>query len=264
MPAALSRIGLEGEVVVPVIFRQPGVALAYEFLPGRGPVVVFCPGFASDMGGAKAVFLRSTCAAAGLSMLRFDYAGHGASGGNFADGTIGDWTADAQAVIAAAAGEAPLLLVGSSMGGWIALLLALRLGARVRAMLLIAPAPDFTQALIEPGLTAAQRATLDRDGFLAPPSDYGPPVPITRKLLEEGRNHLLLGGPLAVRCPVRVLHGMRDKDVPWQHALQLADCLETPDVRLIFVKDGDHRLSRDADLTLLRETLLLLLGEDRA
>jgi pimeloyl-ACP methyl ester carboxylesterase len=131
-------------------------------------------------------------------------------------------------------------------------------------MLLIAPAPDFTQALIEPGLTAAQRATLDRDGFLAPPSDYGPPVPITRKLLEEGRNHLLLGGPLAVRCPVRVLHGMRDKDVPWQHSLQLADCLETPDVRLIFVKDGDHRLSRDADLTLLRETLLLLLGEDRA
>jgi pimeloyl-ACP methyl ester carboxylesterase len=249
---------------VATISREDGVELAYELLPGNGPVVVFLSGFASDMGGTKALFLREACAARGQAMLRLDYSGHGASGGTFEDGTIGAWAADAALVINHAAGDSALLLVGSSMGGWISLLLALRLGPRVKGMLLIAPAPDFTQTLIEDGLTAEQRSALERDGFLRPPSDYGPPLPITKKLIDEGREHLLLGGKIAIACPVRVLHGMRDQDVPWQHSLKLAECLQTENARLIFVKDGDHRLSRDADLSLLRETLFALLGEDRA
>jgi len=246
------------------ISRVDGVDLAYELLPGAGPVVVFLPGFASDMGGTKALFLREACAERGQAMLRLDYAGHGASGGKFEDGTIGEWAGDAALVIEHAAGDAPLLLVGSSMGGWIALLLALRFGARVADMVLVAPAPDFTQRLIEDGLNPEQRSALDRDGFLLPPSDYGPPVPITKKLIDEGRNHLILGGPIAITCPVRVLHGMRDPDVPWQHSLKLAECLQAQDVRLIFIKDGDHRLSRETDLLLLRETLFTLLGQDGA
>jgi pimeloyl-ACP methyl ester carboxylesterase len=246
------------------VSREDGVSLAFLFLPGAGPIVVFLPGFASDMGGTKALMLRDACAARGQAMLRLDYSGHGASGGDFRDGTIGEWLEDAALVIAHAAGDAPLILVGSSMGGWIALLLALRLGARVAGMVLIAPAPDFTQALVEERLTAAQRAVLEEKGFLLPPSEYGPPVPITKKLIDEGRNHLLLGGPIGITCPVRVLHGMKDPDVPWETSLKLSKCLASDDVRLIFLKDGDHRQSREADLLLLRQTLLALLGEDGA
>jgi pimeloyl-ACP methyl ester carboxylesterase len=246
------------------IRRKDGVLLAYSMLPGAAPVVVFLPGFASDMGGTKALMLHEACAERGQATLRLDYSGHGASGGKFEDGTIGDWFEDAALVIAHAAGELPLLLVGSSMGGWILLLLAKRLGPRVAGAILIAPAPDFTQTLVEERLTAAQKAVLDRDGFLLPPSQYGPPVPITKKLIEEGRNHLLLGGPIAISCPVRILHGMRDPDVPWQQSLKLAECLTSEDVRLIFLKDGDHRLSRDADLLLLRETLFFFLGQNGA
>jgi pimeloyl-ACP methyl ester carboxylesterase len=244
--------------------RKDGVTLAYELLPGNAPVVVFLPGFASDMAGTKALFLREACAARGQAMLRLDYSGHGASGGRFEDGTIGEWTADAAAVIAHAAPDAPLLLVGSSMGGWISLLLARDLGPRVAAMLLIAPAPDFTQALIEASLTAEQRAALDRDGFLTPPSDYGPPLPITKKLIEEGRNHLLLGGWIPINCPVRILHGMRDEDVPWRHSVELANSLASEDVRVTFIKNGGHRLSSESELLLLRQTLFTLLGEDGA
>ncbi len=246
------------------ISRADGVELAYESVPGHGPVVVFLSGFASDMSGTKAAFLHDACAARGQAMLRLDYSGHGASGGRFEDGSIGQWADDAAFIIAAATGDAPLLLVGSSMGGWIALLLALRFGPRVESLLLIAPAADFTEILIRPNLTAEQHVTLARDGMIYPPSEYGAPPPITQKLLDEGRNHLLLGGKIAIHCPVRVLHGMRDPDVPWQHSLKLAECLETETVRLTFIKDGDHRLSREEDLLLLRTTLLQLLGENSA
>ncbi len=224
--------------------------------------MVFLPGFASDMSGTKASVLNEFCAARGQAMLRLDYSGHGASGGDFLDGSIGVWTEDAALIIDAVTGDAPLLLVGSSMGGWVALLLARRLAARVTSMLLIAPAPDFTETLIEPNLAPAQRGELAEKGFFHPPSAYGPPAPITRKLLEDGRNHLLLGGPIPIHCPVHVLHGIADPDVPWRHTLTLADCLETPDVRLVFIKDGDHRLSRDQDLALLTQTLAALLGEN--
>jgi pimeloyl-ACP methyl ester carboxylesterase len=244
--------------------RQKGIALAYEFLEGCGPVVVFCPGYASDMGGAKAMRLWEMCREHGQAMLRFDYAGHGQSGGQFIDGCIGDWAADAAHVIEAAACGRELLLVGSSMGGWIALLLARALGERVKAMVLVAPAPDFTEELMRSELTGEQLEVLRTQGMIYPPSEYGAPIPLTWRLLEDGARHLLLGGEIAVRCPVRVLHGMRDPDVPWALSPRLAECLASDDVRLVFVKDGDHRLSREADLALLCGTVGALLGEDGA
>jgi pimeloyl-ACP methyl ester carboxylesterase len=144
------------------------------------------------------------------------------------------------------------------------LLLGKRLAGRLAAMVLIAPAPDFTEDLIEPNLSAGQRAALAQDGFFHPPSEYGPPAPITQRLLDDGRAHLLLGGTIDIGCKVRILHGMRDPDVPWRRSLLLAERLRSEDVRLIFVKDGDHRLSRETDLALLVETLAALLGQDGA
>jgi pimeloyl-ACP methyl ester carboxylesterase len=259
MAGALSRICLAGEIDVKT-YRVPDVALEYEWLEGHGPVVVFCPGFASDMGGTKAMQLCAQAKARGQAMLRFDYSGHGASGGSFTDGCIGDWTADASHVIETVVPGREILLVGSSMGGWIALLLARALGTRVAALLLIAPAPDFTELLMKPALSPAEHEALARDGLFLAPSQYGAPTPITAKLLADGADHLLLNAPIPIACPVHILHGMQDPDVPWELSLRLAERLETPDVRLIFVKDGDHRLSREADLRLLEQTVSALLG----
>jgi pimeloyl-ACP methyl ester carboxylesterase len=260
MAGALPWFGAEGENAVAITYRVPEVALAYEMLEGDGPVVVFCPGFASDMGGTKAMRLWAWCEAHGQAMLRFDYSGHGQSGGRFIDGCIGDWAADAAHVVGAAAAGREVLLVGSSMGGWIALLLAREMGARLAAMVLIAPAPDFTEELMKGRLNAEQMAELRRDGAIYPPSAYGEPIPMTLKLLEDGALHLLLGSEIDVQCPVRVLHGMRDADVPWELSVKLAGCLKSEDVRLVFVKHGDHRLSRDADLVLLERAVGELLG----
>jgi pimeloyl-ACP methyl ester carboxylesterase len=239
-------------------YRVPDVALEYEFLKGRGPVMVFCPGFASDMGGTKAMRLWGQAEALGQAMLRFDYSGHGASGGAFTDGCIGDWTADAAHVIATVVPGREVLLVGSSMGGWIALLLARALGARVAGLLLIAPAPDFTELLMKPALTPADQEALARDGLILAPSQYGEPTPITAKLLADGADHLLLNAPIPIACPVHILHGMKDPDVPWELSLRLTERLETPDVRLTYVKDGDHRLSREADLRLLEQSMVAI------
>jgi hypothetical protein len=235
--------------------RSDGVALAWAGIPGDGPTVVFLGGYHSDMEGSKALRLRDHCAATGRAFLRLDYSGHGISGGTFEDGTIGTWTDDAARVIEARA-PGPLVLIGSSMGGWIALLLARRWGmARVRALIGIAAAPDFTEALIPAELTEADRAVLARDGVLLRPSDYGAPIPLTARLLEEARRHLLLPGPIPYGGPVRLLQGMDDPDVPWRHALRIMEALPGPDARLTLVKDGDHRLSRPADLALLTRTL---------
>ena len=247
---------------MPKLSREPGIDLAYEYLPGAGPVVVFCPGFASDMAGTKALALEEICRHDRQAMLRFDYSGHGQSGGKFIEGSIGAWAEDAAFIIEQVVPEQEVILVGSSMGGWIALLLALRLQDRLRGLLLIAPAPDFTETLIREELTSAQLDTLRREGVLHRPSEYGEPLPLTWHLLEEGRAHLLLHAPLPIAGPVRILHGMQDADVPWRLSLTLAERLETPDVRLTFVKDGDHRLSRPQDLALLIAALRALLAQN--
>ncbi len=230
--------------------RGDGVHLAWRRLRGRGPTVVFLPGFASDMAGAKAEAVADWAAGCGQAMLRLDYSGHGESDGAFADGTVGSWAADALAVIDRLT-EGPLLLVGSSMGGWVALLTALARPERVAGLVGIAAAPDFTEDLMWDAAMPAERAALLADGYVDVPSEYGPPQRITRALIEDGRGNLLLRADIPVRCPVRLLHGQRDPDVPWERALRLAERLEATDVRVTLLKDGDHRLSRPADLVLL-------------
>ncbi len=236
-----------------------GTMLVWRKLEGAGPTVVFLPGFRSAMTGDKATALAGFCAERGQAMLLFDYSGHGESGGDFIDGTVGRWTADALAVIDAhAPGE--VLLVGSSMGGWIGLLAAAARPGGVAGFVGIAAAPDFTEALMWDALMPAERERLLRDGVLHVPSAYGEPVPITLALIEDGRRHLVMAGPVGLRCPVRLLHGQADPDVPWQTSLRLAERIEGADVRVHLVKDGDHRLSRPADLALLRAVVSGLLG----
>lgn len=239
--------------------RGDGVRLAIEAAPGpRAPAVVFLPGFMSDMTGDKATAIAALCAATGHPCLRFDYSGHGASEGRFEDGTIGVWLADALFAIGHLA-PGPLVLVGSSMGGWIALLAACRLGARAAGLIGIAAAPDFTETLPE-----AARQTALREGAFRVPSRYGGEQVLTRALIEDGARHALLGAPIPIACPVRLLHGQQDEDVPWQTALRIAERLASPDVEILLVKDAGHRLSRPADLARLRHALAALLGEDGA
>lgn len=243
--------------------RGDGVELAWSRLEGRSPTVVFLSGYASDMTGDKATALAAFCEQRGQAMLRFDYSGHGASGGRFEDGTIGIWSSDALAAIDRLT-EGPLVLVGSSMGGWIALLAALARRERVSGLIGIAAAADFTETLMWPALSHEQRAALMEHGVIQRPSRYGDPTPITRALIEDGRNHLVLTGLVSLDCPVRLLHGQADPDVPWEMALRIASELTSDDVQVILVKHGDHRLSRPQDLALLRRTLLPLLGQDGA
>jgi pimeloyl-ACP methyl ester carboxylesterase len=241
--------------------RGDGIELAWCRLDGAGPTVMFLPGFRSDMNGEKAAALAAFCAARGQSMLRFDYSGHGASGGQFETGTIGHWSQDALTVLdRLTAGQ--VILVGSSMGGWLALLTALRRPERVAAIIGVAAAPDFTEKLMWDAMTFEERARLMREGMLRVPSQYGEPTTITRALIEDGRKHLLLDKPILLDCKVRLLHGQADPDVPWEIALRTAEQLTAPDVEIILVKDGDHRLSRPRDLALLRRTLAALLAQD--
>ncbi len=241
--------------------RGDGVELAWVKLDGRGPTVVFLPGFRSDMTGDKATALAAFCAERGQAMLRLDYSGHGASGGQFEAGTIGIWCADAMAVMDRLT-EGKLILVGSSMGGWIALLAALARRDRIAALVGIAAAPDFTDALMSEAFSFRQRAQLEREGVVHLPSQYGDPTPITRALIEDGRSHMLLSAPIALDCPVRLLHGQADPDVPWEMALRIADRIAGADVHVTIVKDGDHRLSRPQDLALLCRTVGALFPQD--
>ena len=209
------------------------------------------PGFRSDMNGIKATALAGHCRSRDHAFLRFDYFGHGASSGDFQAGTIGRWLEDALAVIDGLT-EGPLILVGSSMGGWIALLAALARPGRVKALIGIAPAPDFTEDLIWARLSEAQRRELLERGELAAASAYeADPIPITLRLVEEGRRHLLLRGPIRLSCPVRLLHGMGDPDVPYQTSLRLMEKLTETEAVIELIEDGDHRLSRPQDLTRL-------------
>jgi pimeloyl-ACP methyl ester carboxylesterase len=235
-------------LIAPRFLRVPdGRRLAFQRVAGRRPGVLFCGGYTSDMTGTKALALETFCRAQGRAFTRFDYSGHGASLGEFAEGTLGLWAEDALAIVDRAT-AGPLLVVGSSMGGWIMLLAALRRPERVRGLVGIAAAPDFTHDLILPGLTPEQRLLLDRDGVFLAPSTYGEPTPITRRLLEDGERHLLLRASIPIRCPVHLLHGQEDPDVPWLTSLRLAARLESPAVTVELVKDGDHRLSRPEDI----------------
>ena len=222
--------------------------IAYDCIAGREPGVVFCGGFMSDMTGSKASALAAHCAAHDRAFVRFDYSGHGASNGRFVDGTVGRWRDQALAVLDNVA-AGPQVVVGSSMGGWIALLLALARPERVRTLVLLAPAPDFTQAIWDQELDPAERERLLADGRIERPSEYSAePYVITRQLIEDGRRHLLLDKPIDIRCPVRILHGMRDSDVAWQRSITLVERLSGTDVTLTLLKTGDHRLSGAADL----------------
>lgn len=241
--------------------RGDGVRLAWSLLDGAGPVVVFLPGFASDMSGTKALAVLDYCRSCGQSMLRLDYSGHGASDGRFRDGTIGQWTADARAVIDHVVQE-PMILIGSSMGGWIGLKLAVDFGARVAGFIGIAAAPDFTETLMWPSLPPDQQARLMAEGEVTVPSPYGGDLVITRALIEDGRAQSVMNTELGIDCPVRLLQGQLDPDVPWPTALEIAEHVGSDDVEIVLIKDGDHRLSRPRDLDLLTRTLATLLGEN--
>ena len=228
-----------------------GRRIAHVRTAGRGPGVVFLGGFMSDMTGTKAVFLQDWAERTGRAFLRFDYSGHGQSSGAFEEGAIGDWFEDALAVIAART-EGPQVLVGSSMGGWISLLVARALQDRVKGLVGIAPAPDFTEDSMWAGFTEAQRAQLMAEGRIVIPSDYAPEgYPITRRLIEEGRTRLVLRQPLPLPFPVRILQGTADTDVPPAVALRLIDHAEGNDLRLTLVKGADHRFSTPACLAMI-------------
>lgn len=239
--------------------REDGATIAYHRTPGKPPGIVFLTGYMSDMTGSKALRLEAFCRARGLAYVRFDYYGHGASSGAFTDGTIGRWADDAVFVLDRLT-EGPQVLVGSSLGGWIMLLAAMRRPARIAALLGIAAAPDFTEDLIPAMLSDEQKAILKRDGVVPVYSPYDPePTPVTRLILEEGRSHLVLRETIPLDCPVRLIHGMQDPDVPWQTALRLTDRLRSEDVEITLVKSGAHRLSEEEDLErmcAILETLL--------
>lgn len=240
-----------------ILTRGEGVTIAYHRRPGRGPGVMFLGGFMSDMTGTKAVALEAFCRARGQAFLRFDYQGHGQSSGRFEEGCIGTWSQDAIAALDELS-EGPQILVGSSMGGWIMLLAALARPARVAALVGIAAAPDFVTRMWDE-FTPEIRRTIIMEGVYRAPSQYSAtPYAITHTLIEDGRRHLLLGKPIPLRCPVRLLHGMKDPDVPWDTSLALAGALESTDVDVIFAKEGDHRLSTPADLERLCATVASL------
>jgi pimeloyl-ACP methyl ester carboxylesterase len=239
----------------PVFIDVDGSGIAVRQVPGAGPGVVWLGGYKSDMLGTKAETLAAWTAREGRAFLRHDYSGHGESGGDFADGTISRWLAESLAVLRRfSAGKQ--ILVGSSMGAWIALRMVQELRKagedRVAGLVLLAPAPDFTVELVEPVLTEAQRRDLEEKGFFAEPSEYSDqPYVYTRALIEDGRANRVMAGPIDTHCPVHILQGLADPDVPPGHALKLAALLPADDVTLSLIPDGDHRLSRPEDLDML-------------
>jgi pimeloyl-ACP methyl ester carboxylesterase len=253
-----------GDLRLGSLARDDGTVLAYyKTAAGKAsgaaraqqPGVVFLGGFMSDMSGTKAVALEAWARRRGRAFLRFDYRGHGASAGRFEDGTIGDWAGDAVAALDTLT-EGPQILVGSSMGGWIMLLAALARPQRVAALVGVAAAPDFTEDLIWARATPEQRRAIESVGYIDNPSAYSEnPYRITRRLIEEGRNHLLLARPIPLACPVRLIHGMADRDVPWQTSQHLAEALDSSDVEVILVKGAAHRLSEPGDLARLERVI---------
>lgn len=252
---------MNADVEPDVAFTEVGQGIAPRRIAvrarkGAAPGLFWLSGFNSDMSGTKALAVDAWAAGKSRACVRFDYSGHGLSGGAFADGTIGRWFEESLAVFGRFC-DGPQIVVGSSMGGWIALLLARELARRqggqspLAGLILIAPAPDFTEELMWKGFAPEVREEIESKGQWLRPSEYGDPYPITRGLIEDGRNHLVLGGSIAVGCPVRILQGVKDADVPWQHAFALTSQLPSDDVVLTLIQDGDHRLSRPQDIARL-------------
>jgi pimeloyl-ACP methyl ester carboxylesterase len=245
-PAAFIEVGKDGAAR----------SIAVRARGGGAPGLFWLGGFNSDMQGTKALALDAWAAEHQRACVRFDYSGHGESGGAFIDGTIGRWLEESVAVFERFC-TGPQVVIGSSMGGWMALLLAREMARRraspvtsasLAGLVLIAPAPDFTEELMWKGFSPDVQNEIETKGVWLRPSQYGEPYPITRALIEEGRNHLLLGSAIEVGCPVRILQGAQDPDVPWQHAFALTQRLPSDDVVLTMVQDGDHRLSRPQDI----------------
>ncbi len=237
-------------------FTSPeGRRLAFRHNPastGKLTFVWMC-GFKSDISGTKVLRLEDWANRTGHGFLAFDYSGHGESDGAFEDGTVSQWRADALAAIDSQT-DGPLVIVGSSMGGWMALLAALARPDRVKGLVLVAPAPDFTEKLMWPEFPAEAQAEIMEQGFTLRPSDYDEPYTITRALIEDGRKWQVLDKPIAFDGPVRILQGMQDADVPWTHAARLVDALTASDLTITLIKDGDHRLSREQDIARLLAT----------
>jgi len=243
-----------------------GTRIAARRRPGRLPGVAWLGGYRSDMKGTKAAALDEWAAVSGHAFTRHDYSGHGESGGDFVDGTISLWLAQSLGVLRQLT-EGPQILVGSSMGAWVALRMVQELqrtgeDGRVAGLLLIAPAPDFTSDLVEPGLTDRHRSDLEAKGYFAEESGYGPdPYIYTSRLIEDGRANRVLTGTIDTHCPVHILQGMEDPDVPYAHALKLVEHLPADDVTLSLIRDGDHRLSRPQDLAMMIRSLEALIEQ---
>ncbi|MEM1380311.1 MAG: alpha/beta hydrolase [Pseudomonadota bacterium] len=238
----------------PTLTDGPNGRLAFRVTPGAGPTTVWLGGYASDMLGTKAERLDAFAHAQGKAYLRFDYSGHGESAGAFEDGTISTWFADAEHVITNVA-PGPKVLVGSSMGAWITLLFALKHPETVSSIVLIAPAPDFTERLVPSRFTDGQKEALARDGVVRTGTSGHPAETYTQALFDDGRTNLLMDKPIPLPCPVRILHGMSDDVVPTDHVLTLANLIEAPSLTVTLVKGGDHRLSEEADLHRLEATI---------
>ena len=235
----------------------PAYDLAYTYSPIEGaPTIAFLPGYFSDMSGAKALFLKEQASAHGYGFLSLDYSGHGQSGGKFIEGTISTWLKDILAVLDHTKAQ-NLIVVGSSMGGWLMLLLAQMHPSLVRKLVGIASAPDFTEDLIWPKLSDEKRQLLESEGCIYTPSEYSAQgTPLSYNLILDGRNNLLLRTPMTISVPVRLLHGTADKDVPYETSLRIMEKLESKDVQVRLIKDGDHRLSSADQLQILWETVI--------
>lgn len=262
MPESAEEAGIlprEGSASIAYVRRYGNGKSAGAGLPG----IVYLGGFRSDMTGIKATHFDGFARARGQAFVRFDYRGHGADAVHFRDHTVGDWIADALAVLDRLT-QGPQILVGSSMGGWIMQHVALARPGRIVGLVGIATASDFTERLIRPNLTDAARAQLATDGFLTVPSRYDPAgYVLTARLIEDGRRHALLPGPIPIHCPVRLLHGLADPDVPWTLSVELAQALAGPDVRVTLIKGGDHRLSEPGELALIEAAVAEMSGAGR-
>lgn len=242
---------------------QPSLAYVYTESAGEGkklPLLMFCGGYRSDMNGTKAVYLEEQCRARGQAFLRFDYSGHGQSEGHFPDGTMGSWTQDAMDILDHIAPSGPVIITGSSMGGWVALLLALSWKGTLSGLVGIAAAPDFTESIYN-RLTVAQKTEFHEKGCVRAENNYGDePYEFTRALYEEAKEHLLLDRPRRLDCRMILIQGMKDKDVAWETAVKIQKTFSGGDVDVVFIEDGGHRLSRPEDLEVIDREIRSLCG----